>query len=407
MQKRNINLRVVRDDTDQLDKQTKNSLQKDTIVISRFHKLKSRKRIVIGGVAIIVALAALFLVIFLQTYTKVRVTDTYKIGNAADNNYEEFAGGVLKYSRDGISYLNLKGEEKWNQPYQMKSPFVDVGSESVAVADKGGNDIMVFGKDGLKGEIRTTLPIEKITVSEQGIVGAILKNESSPQIICYDTAGNVLVEHKASLTGTGYPLDIALSADGKVMQVVYLSVNNGEMVSRVSYYNFGEAGEEKEDHQVASKEYKESVLASGFFVGNSVSAVVGDNCLTIFKGKDVPKEKISVSLEGEIQSVFHGDKCIGVITKTGGQSGYELRLFNLSGKEVLTEPFTGTYSSVKMSGNQVIMYDGKKCSIFTKNGIHRFEGEMNNNILEIFPVIGVNKYIVMNANGMESVRLIK
>ena len=374
MQKRNINLRVVRDDTDQLDKQTKNSLQKDTMVISGFHKLKSRKRIVIGGVAIIVALAALFLVIFLQTYTKVRVTDTYKIGNAADNNYEEFAGGVLKYSRDGISYLNLKGEEKWNQPYQMKNPFVDVGSESVAVADKGGNDIMVFGKDGLKGEIRTTLPIEKITVSEQGIVGAILKNESSPQIICYDTAGNVLVEHKASLTGTGYPLDIALSADGKVMQVVYLSVNNGDMVSRVSYYNFGEAGEEKEDHQVACKEYKESVLASGFFVGNSVSAVVGDNCLTIFKGKDVPKEKISVSLEGEIQSVFHGDKCIGVITKTEGQSGYELRLFNLSGKEVLTEPFTGTYTSVKMSGNQVIMYDGKKCSIFTKNGIHRFEG---------------------------------
>ena len=34
-------------------------------------------------------------------------------------------------------------------------------------------------------------------------------------------------------------------------------------------------------------------------------------------------------------------------------------------------------------------------------------GEMDNNILEIFPVAGVNKYIVMNANGMEKVRLVK
>lgn len=407
LQKRNINLRVVRDDAGQSDEKAGNGLQKETMVLSGFHKIKSRKKIAVGAMAAVVVLAVVFLVIYLQTYTRVRVTDTYKIGNAADNNYEEFAGGLLKYSRDGISYLNLKGEEQWNQPYQMKSPFVDAGSESAAVADKGGNDIMVFTKDGLKGEIRTTLPIEKITVSEQGIVGAVLKNESVPKIICYDTAGNVLVEHKASLMGTGYPLDIALSADGKLMQVVYLSVNSGEMISRVSYYNFGKAGEEKEDHLVTSKEYKESLLASGFFIGDSVSVVAGDNCLTIFKGKDVPEEKVSVPLEGEIQSVFHSDKCIGVITKAEGKSGYELHLFNLSGKEVLTEPFTGTYTSVKMSGNQVIMYDGKKCNIFTKNGIHRFEGEMDNNILEIFPAAGINKYIVMNANGMESVRLIK
>ena len=32
---------------------------------------------------------------------------------------------------------------------------------------------------------------------------------------------------------------------------------------------------------------------------------------------------------------------------------------------------------------------------------------MNSNILEIFPVPGVNKYIVMNENGLEVVRLVK
>lgn len=73
-----------------------------------------------------------------------------------------------------------------------------------------------------KGEVHTTLPIEKIAVSGQGIVSAIVKNESAPEIVCYDTAGNLLVEHQASLGGTGYPLDVSMSEDGEVMQAVYM-----------------------------------------------------------------------------------------------------------------------------------------------------------------------------------------
>ena len=58
------------------------------------------------------------------------------MGNASDNSYREFAGGVLKYSRDGIAYLDSSGQEQWNQPYQIKNPSLDVNSQSAAVADK-------------------------------------------------------------------------------------------------------------------------------------------------------------------------------------------------------------------------------------------------------------------------------
>ena len=51
------------------------------------------------------------------------------------------------------------------------------------------------------------------------------------------------------------------------------------------------------------------------------------------------------------------------------------------------------------------MYDGKECAVFLKNGIQKFDGQMHSSIMEIIPVSGVNKYIVMTANGMEYVRL--
>ncbi len=373
----------------------------------RKRRKRGRLRVVIGVIVVAAIVIAAALFVYLQTYTTARVSDTYPINSAADCRYQEFAGGVLKYDSDGISYLNQKGEEQWNQSCQIKTPILSVNDTSAAIADKGGNDILVFTKSGLKGEFSTTLPIEKLCVSKQGIVGVILKDGSTPTILCYDAAGNMLVEHKTSLNGTGYPMDLALSEDGELMSVVYLYVQDGEILSRIAYYNFGEAGEEAADHQVAYKEYSDTVLASTFFVGADASVAVGDGALTFFSGGTVPEEKTTLELDKDVRSVFHSDKYVGLILRNEGKSGYELRLYNTQGKAVLSTDFTGEYKNAKISGNQVILYDGKNCRVFLASGQLRFEGEMENQILEIFPVFGINKYMVVNANGIESVRFVK
>lgn len=374
---------------------------------AKWQKRKRWKKTGIIAGSILAVSIGIYLLINLQTYTSVRTVDTYPVSGAASNEYKQFADGVLKYSRDGISYLDQKGSEVWNQPYQIQNPVVDVNETSGAVADKGGNAILVFNEEGLRGEIETDLPIERISVSEQGIVSVILIDESSSQILCYDAAGNILVEHKTSVNGTGYPMDAALSPDGEILQVLYLYTQDGTITSRVAYYNFGQEGESETDHQVTEQEYKDVVMADGFFMNQSVSAAVGDNMLTIFRGKSMPEEAVKVEIDKEIKSVFHSQKYIGMILKNEGKEGYELRLYNDRGQMAMSEDFSGDYSNVKICGSQVIMYDGKNCSIFTRGGIQKFEGEMNSNILEIFPVAGVNKYIVMNENGMEVVRLVK
>lgn len=416
LHRRNKNLRVVSksgDPTDEIIDQIMTELNSEDNPIEymgeqiKQRKTRFRRRVIISVAAVLAAVVGVYLLIHLQTYTAARASDTYAIKGAANNSYEEFAGGVLKYSRDGVAYLNHKGEEEWNHPYQIKNPSLDVCEESAALADKGGNDIMVFQKGGLKGEIHTTLPIEKISVSEQGIVSAILKNESAPKVICYDTAGNVLVEMKASLAGSGYPVDVALSADGEVMLVSYLYTQNGKISTRIVYYNFGQAGEEKADHQVAAKEYEGTIMPSAFFMKGKISAVAGDDRLVIYKGLDKPEEQVTVEIKKEIKSVFHNDKYIGMVLKNEGKEGYELRLYNTGGRQIMSEDFTGDYSKTKLCNSQVIMYDGKKCRIFLRTGVRKFDGELRSNILEMFPVAGVNKYIVMNADGMEAVRLVK
>ena len=414
--RKNKNLQVVKeseDPTDKIIEQIMDELRNEDGNTPNFeeeirqHRIKQRRRVLICAIAVAAVAMAIFLFINLQTYTDARVSDTYAAQGASNNSYTQFAKGVLKYSRDGIAYLNQKGEEQWNQSYQIKNPFVVVNEKSGAVADKGGNDIIVFGESGVKGEIQTTMPIERMNVSEQGIVCAILKSDSGAKVMCYDAVGNILVEHKTSLAGTGYPMDVALSADGEVLQVTYLYTQDGKLTSKVAYYNFGKAGEEKTDHQVTYQEYEDTIMAYGFFMNDTISVAVGDNRLVIFEGAEIPVQKTDITMDKEIKSVFHSDKYIGLVLKNEGKEGYELRLYNKSGTVALTKDFTGDYNNVKICGNQVIMYDGKKCSIFMRSGIQKYDGEMDNNILEIFPIAGVNKYIVMSASGMEHVRLVK
>lgn len=371
------------------------------------YQKRMRRRTAIAAAAVVLTLAGVYLIIQLQTYASVRTIDVYRSENSGNSSYEEFAEGVLKYSRDGIAFLNRKGEEVWNQPYQIQNPVVTAYGETAAIADKGGNDIVVFTREGLKGEIETTLPIEKIAVSSQGIVGAILKDDASPRIMCYDAAGNILAELSASLTGTGYPLNISLSDDGKTLLVSYLVIQNGKASTNVYYYNFGKEGKEADNYEIVTDTYEDMTAPSVFFMDQDVSVVVGDDRLLIYEGEETPRLNETVALEKEIKSVFYNARYIGLILKNEGREGYELCLYNKNGKKILSENFSGDYSNVKICGSQVIMYEGKKCSVFTRNGIKKFDGEMGAAILEMFPVFGVNKYIVMNANGMEVVRFVK
>lgn len=365
-------------------------------------KKRVKRAALVAGVLVILAL-----VMYFWTYTSANIVTSYQAGTESNNKYHQFSTGVLKYSRDGIAYLNRKSEEVWNHPYQIKNPMIEVYKETVAVADKGGNYIAVLDEKGVKGEMQTALPIEKVAVSEQGIVSALLKNDNSPKVVCYDTAGNILAELKTAFVGTGYPMDISISEDGTLLLVSYMCVENGAVNTKVVYYDFSGEMKVNKEYEVVADVYEGVLAPTVFFMNENVSAVVCDDRLLIYKGAEKPELTQEIFLEKEIKSVFHNEKYVGLVLKNEGEAGYELCLFNTSGRKVMSENFTGDYTHVKIDNGQILMYDGKKCSVFLRTGIHRFDGEIGSNILEIFPAAGINKYIVMSENGMEIVRFVK
>ena len=279
-------------------------IKKKTRKINR----KKAEQMLSIAILVILAICGTWLLMKNQTYGQARKASGYTNELSDTNSYARFADGIVRYNRDGVVFLNRRNEEQWIQPTQLQNPIIEVRENAFAVADSGGNNILVFDKDGLKGEIETTLPIEKIAISDQGIVSAILRNEGAPKIMSYDATGNILVEQQASLNSTGYPVALEISDDGNTLAVSYLYTRGTAVQSRVIYYNFGETGQSEADNIVASDEYDGTVMAEIFFMGSDRSVVVGDDSFVIYSGTEKPEQLKEVTMDQEIKSVFHSDR---------------------------------------------------------------------------------------------------
>ena len=144
-----------------------------------------------------------------------------------------------------------------------------------------------------------------------------------------------------------------------------------------------------------------------FFMGNDRSVAVGDNGFEIYTGKDTPKQIKEVKVNQEIKSVFHSDSYFGFVLLNQEKSGYELRMYNQSGDTVFSKEIQGDYSHVKMDGDNIILYDGSKCCIYTTTGILKFKGDLGADAQEIFDAFGLNRYYVMSDNELRIVYLTK
>lgn len=368
-------------------------------------KMKKAMLIIAAATACAVVILAVGGYLFLrQTYSQMELLDTYTECAAEGSSYIYFSKCVLKYSRDGVALFNKKGEELWNHPCQMQSPIVEMCGESVVIGDKGATSVMVLTTEGVKGEFQTSRPIERLAVSSQGIVGAVLKDETTPRILCYDAKGNILVEQKASLVNTGYPIDIALSKDGKTLLAAYLFANENSVSTKVTYYNFDEGATQ---YEVASKTYTDAMIPTTAFLDESTSLLVGDHAVIFWKGAKNPEESVKVPIAQEIKSVAYDRERVALVLKNTEKTGYELRVYDRNGKQTAAQEFEGEYGNIKVTGRQVILYEGTKCLIFDVGGRIRYEGQYEHNIQEIFPLWGINKYMIVGAEGMQKVQLTK
>jgi hypothetical protein len=368
----------------------------------------SRRSVLVVCLAVASVLVILGMFFFnkYRTYDEYKVLHTIKMDNSSESKYMQYQDFVIKYSGDGISYIDSDGTV-WDEAYQMTSPIVDICQEYIAVADKNTNTIYVYNKDGKEGKITTSYPIIKIEVASQGVVAALQEDNDSNYIEVFDREGNKLIAHKSLLNENGYPLDFAISDNGENMAVSYVTVNNGFMSNKVAFYNFAGAGKNTSDKVVGEfDQYDETLVPMVRYVSDDVALAIGEDVISIYKAGDKPKLSEEINIQDEIQKVFYSDKYIGlVLTNDNSKNPYRIEVYDLKGNLKMKEEIKMEYDNVDFSGDNVLMYDGMNCRIISFDGVVKFKTTFKGEVHGIIPVDGSRVFLLMTKSKIQKVKL--
>ena len=262
--------------------------------------IKHRMAIISRTILVILLCAALGATIYVQlknqvftSYVTLSSVDKQQYDNAVCLNYEK---GFLTYSKDGISYTDNKGNAIWNQTFEMQDPMVRIARTRVAVADYNGHIIHNIALSGDAVEIDTNLPIRQFALAENGMVAAILEDTNITWIYLYNSAGEKVAYIKTTMQKSGYPAAVALSPDGKLMAVSYITVESGAAKSSVAFYNFSSVGQNFVDNFASGADYVDAVIPYLTFINGDTAFAVADNRLVIYSGDQRPKSTADVSL---------------------------------------------------------------------------------------------------------------
>lgn len=333
--------------------------------------------------------------------------------------YIRYGENLLKYSRDGASYIDASGKDVWIQSYEMNNPIAAVSGNYAAIADQQGNNIYICSLNGLQGIATTVLPVTRVAISSKGMVAAILEDKTSTQINYFQQDGTEMDIYMKGLLesesgeeewGIGYALDIALSPDGNMLMGSYFSVQGDQLRNRVAFYNFSEVGKNALNRLVGGFHdiYENSMVARVAYLNDTYSVAFADNSLSFYSSRDeMSPEMIKlVPVEEEIRSVFYDDKYAGIIVNAvSGEYNYRMDLYRADGDLVFSKGFDYDYSHADVDGDLIFLYNEDSCRVYNRYGSLKYEGTFDYEVTKITKGRLPNEIIITGPQTIQEIMM--
>jgi hypothetical protein len=385
-------------------------LEKNELRSYELRKRKHRQFVTVLMIVIIIAaIAFIFLAVnavLHKNYTSYQVIHKTQRSDSNSAQYEHYGSGVIRYSRDGAMAMDGAGNLLWNGTYQMKDPIVDVCGKYAVISDRGYKTLQIFNGEGGMSTINVANTIIKSEIAEQGVVAVLMDGDGVNYLGIYSEDGEELVSERTINKKDGFPMDLSISNDGRKLATSYLSFNGGKVNSVTTFYNFGGVGQNFVDKMVGTVGFKQTIITKADFLNNDTVCIFGDDRFSLFSVEQTPKEIYTETFKSEIKSIFYSNKYVGFVFNNGqGTDKYQLHLYDLKGKVVLTKGINYDYDKISISGGDIILYSNLDWTILNTNGDVKFHYTFESDISYILPVNNIDKYILIDNTNMEEVKL--
>lgn len=360
------------------------------------------KYLFLGAVLLVVVLGSRYY-FNNRNFSSYSIVSTVERQDTMTTQYASFGKNILKYSRDGISYTDDQDHLLFSVTYTMQDPILALNDRAGAVADKNGNQIYTFDQEKQTGQIETLLPIKQVVVSAQGVVAVLMEEGEKAKLELYSSDGTLLGDGEFTLADAGYPMNLAISADGTKLVIAFAQVSGSKFNSCIAVYNFDNVGENYVDHLVFAKNYTDYLVPEVHYYDESTFSAVGDGILVFYQGSQIPELKKELTFEEEIQSVFYGEDCIGLVFPA--EEGRMLKLYDMSGNEVAEIPFDLDYRNICIAEKGILIYNETEMGLYSYKGKECFRQTFDTALTDIFMTASRNKYRLIYTNETQLIKL--
>lgn len=372
---------------------------------------KHRIMVLVRSVTLIVAAVLVTVAAYVswrdKSYSEAQFSSGIRISDSTGASAINLDGHVLQYSKDGASCINAEGEALWNQTYQMQNPTVHTCKDVVAIGDYNGHNIYVANTSGSLGQIDTNLPIRDFCVASQGVVAAVLDDQTVTWIYLFDASGNTLASFKTTMQDSGYPVDVSISPSGELVCVSYLKADNGNLKTSVAFFNFGAVGQNATDNYASGYDYPGTVVPYVQFMNDSKIFAAADDRIMFYSGREVPTSQTE-ALTGneEIRSVFYNESYVGVVYVNNTDEGaYRLQVYGNTGNLQTTIYFNIEYVDVLFDNDQIMIYGEDDFLLCDMSGNEKYKSSFDNAVRVLIPTAVRSKFIMVTRNAIETMEL--
>ena len=313
---------------------------------------------------------------------------------------------ILSYSHDGAHCIDADGKTVWDQGYEMQDIRVSECGGTVAIASYNGREVYILNEKEKLGAIKTNFPIRDVAVAQTGRVPLVLNAGDSTMINTYSPAGDLLYSGQMHMSGSGYPVSLALSPAGNLLCVSFIYVDAGTVKSTIAFYNLTEVGDNYTDFLVSSYDYTDLVVPEVGFLDDSTAYAVGDERFMIYKGAEQPESLGEHLLSDEIKSVFAGNGYVGLVFRSSDSDArYRMDVYDSGDNLVGKFNIDFEYTDVLFEDSDLVIYNESSCIIYTYRGKEKYNDSFRDGVRLVIPTDKAYRYVLSTSSAVETIRL--
>lgn len=343
-------------------------------------------------------------------YTYVRKNSTFVgfeetvIEEGLNNAHVIVSGdGFIRYNGDGATGYDSGAKVVWQIAYDHRDVIAASSGEYAVFAGRGSQYANVTNGTGANYSVTLPYNIAAVAMASNGISAYLTDGGLVDHIYLYDISFNLLLDIETSVRKAGFPITMALSPDGHKLVTSYLKVGE-EQENWLTFYNFGEVGQNYADRIVGTYSYGGEMIPDIRFLGNErVCAVTAERC-DLYKFKEIPEAPKQLKYESGIKGITQDESNLAIVTDAEGGIS-RIDMYSSAGEPKGSVNIGMDYDTLYMGRNELIVTSGASAVIYSVEGEEKMSLRLSDTIQLIRNTRNPGLYVASGSSQTAEIRL--